>query len=175
MKRILAFIDFSEVTSDLIRLAGELARGMNSRLTLLHVAMPDTEFIDGKPRDDCSRRGIALGLRRRRREMAILRLELTKLGTDATALLVRGGSARGNPTGKILQEIDRLAPDLIVVGSHPHGRLFKFVMGGTTEAVVRKACCPVLLVPRAAPRPGEPNVLTSSGRLPPVGGAAPGP
>ncbi|HEY2584425.1 MAG TPA: universal stress protein [Tepidisphaeraceae bacterium] len=162
MKRILAFVDFSEVTADLITLAGNLARGLGVRLVLLHVAMPDADFVDGKARDDCSRQGIARDLRRRHREMEILRLGLTKLGVDAAALMVKGDSPRGNPSGKILQEIDRLSPDLIVVGAHNHGRLFKLLVGGTTEAIVRKACCPVLLVPRAAAAPRAPAANAST-------------
>jgi nucleotide-binding universal stress UspA family protein len=147
MKLIVALIDFSEVTSDLITLTGKLARAMNSKVVLLHVAMPDADFVKGKERKDESRKGIASDLRRRRRALEIMELQLKKLGIEAMALMVRGDSPRGNPVGKILEEIDRLSPDLILLGSHGGGRLHRLLIGGVTDAVVRKARLPVLLVP----------------------------
>lgn len=43
------------------------------------------------------------------------------------------------------------AADLLVLGSHGHGRLFQAVLGSVSAACVRQANCPVLVVP--APRP----------------------
>lgn len=155
MKLILALVDLSEGTSDVVRLAGRISLAMKSRLILLHVAMPDSEFVGGKERDDVSRKGIATELRRHHRELEILQLELRKLGADATALMVRSDSARGNPVGKIVEEVNRLAPDLIVLGSHARSRLFQMIAGSVSDAVLRKVCCPVLLVPRREARPKE--------------------
>ena len=61
--------------------------------------------------------------------------------------MVRGNSSRGNPVGKIVAEVDRLAPDLVLMGSHGHGRLYEMLVGSVTNAVVRKVRRPVLLVP----------------------------
>jgi nucleotide-binding universal stress UspA family protein len=48
--------------------------------------------------------------------------------------------------------------DLLVIGSHGHGRLFHAVLGSVAEACVRAAVCPVVVVPqpRVAPRAAEP-------------------
>src|SRR5437764_4960937 len=102
MKLILALLDLSDGTSDVVRLAGRIALAMQSKLILLHVAMPNAEFVGGKEREDVSREGIAAELRRHHRELEILQLELRKMGADATALMVRSDSARGNPVGKIV-------------------------------------------------------------------------
>lgn len=153
MKLIVALIDFSDVTSDLITLAGDFALALKCRLVLLHVAMPDADFIDDHEREDVSRHGIAGGLRHRHHELAILEAEVKRLGIDATALMVRSDSTRGNPAAKILQELDRLAPDLIVLGSHGRGKLYQLLVGSITDAVVRRSSRPVVLVPtrRASP------------------------
>jgi nucleotide-binding universal stress UspA family protein len=37
--------------------------------------------------------------------------------------------------------------DLLVLGSHGHGRLFHAVLGSVAEACVRKAACPVVVIP----------------------------
>jgi nucleotide-binding universal stress UspA family protein len=37
---------------------------------------------------------------------------------DAKGLMVRSESTRGDPVGKIVQEVNRMKPDLIILGSH---------------------------------------------------------
>jgi nucleotide-binding universal stress UspA family protein len=75
-----------------------------------------------------------------------------------------------------------LTDDLLVLGSHGHGQLHQAVLGSTTETCVRRAPCPVVVVPASmrapvayrarsavaasvvgiAPvRPGEPLVASS--------------
>jgi nucleotide-binding universal stress UspA family protein len=50
--------------------------------------------------------------------------------------------------------------DLLVLGSHGHGRLFHAVVGSTAEACIRLAVCPVVVVPvpRVAPKPSAEGV-----------------
>jgi nucleotide-binding universal stress UspA family protein len=43
--------------------------------------------------------------------------------------------------------------DLLVLGSHGHGRLHHTVLGSVSEECIRKAPCPVLVVPVPVPAP----------------------
>lgn len=43
--------------------------------------------------------------------------------------------------------------DLLVLGSHGHGRLRRAVLGSVSEQCVRHAPCPVVVVPAPAPAP----------------------
>ena len=51
------------------------------------------------------------------------------------------------------QTIRELEADLIIIGSHGYGALFSALLGSVSSGVVRKASCPVLVVPvqKAAP------------------------
>src|SRR5260370_34893822 len=111
MKLILALVDLSEATSDVVTLAGKIAASMSSRLILLHVAVPDAEFIGGEERQDVSRKGIAPELRRHHRKLEILQLELKKLGADGTALMGRSDPSGGDPGSKIVREGNRINRD----------------------------------------------------------------
>jgi nucleotide-binding universal stress UspA family protein len=62
------------------------------------------------------------------------------------ALVSEGAAAAG-----ILEQADRMSADLIVMGTHGRTGVDRLLIGSVTEKVLRKAACPVLAVPHAAP------------------------
>ena len=68
--------------------------------------------------------------------------ELRERRLDATALLIEGP-----PVAKILEEANRLGVGMIVIGSHGRSGLARLVLGSVSEGVMRRAACPVLIVP----------------------------
>ncbi|MBW2274656.1 MAG: universal stress protein, partial [Deltaproteobacteria bacterium] len=50
----------------------------------------------------------------------------------------------------ILAEAKRLAADMIVMGSHGHGALYRALLGSVSEGVLHKATCPLTIVPGRA-------------------------
>lgn len=62
----------------------------------------------------------------------------------------------GPIVANVVDEARGLPADLIVIGTHGRGGFERFVLGSVAEKVLRKAPCPVLTVPPAAP--GAPEV-----------------
>ncbi|MBI4600377.1 MAG: universal stress protein [Planctomycetes bacterium] len=54
--------------------------------------------------------------------------------------------ASGLPWEKITEHARANAADLIVLGQHGHGLLDRLLVGSTTDRVLRKAPCPILVV-----------------------------
>jgi len=52
----------------------------------------------------------------------------------------------GSPKGVILEEAEAFGADLIVVGSHGHGMLERFLLGSVSQAVALHAKCSVEIV-----------------------------
>jgi nucleotide-binding universal stress UspA family protein len=63
----------------------------------------------------------------------------------------------GDPLHGILDEIDALAPDLVVVGTHGRRGLERFVLGSVAEAILRRSLVPVLTVPPESRAPRLPS------------------
>ncbi|CAG1064490.1 Putative universal stress protein [uncultured bacterium] len=53
----------------------------------------------------------------------------------------------GVPHQQLLSFAKKNKSDLVVIGSHGKGRIDRFLLGSNTERVLRKAGCPVLVVP----------------------------
>jgi nucleotide-binding universal stress UspA family protein len=53
----------------------------------------------------------------------------------------------GRAVAAVLEFAERVAADLVVAGSHSHGRLERFLLGSVSTGLVRDAGCPVLVVP----------------------------
>jgi nucleotide-binding universal stress UspA family protein len=65
---------------------------------------------------------------------------------DASALLTEGAT-----TDTILEESQRLDADLVVVGSHGHGLLYRALLDGTGERLLGESACPIMFVPEHRP------------------------
>lgn len=153
MNRILALIDFSTSTEELIRVAGEMAAVMNSRLVLLHVALPFTVCLDREPREHIRRATLAAAFRCRHRELRQLGEALQKRGVDVLPMMVRGRSMHKNPVGKINEIVDRISPSLILATPHRHSPWADIFTASVTRALGRNARCPVVLVPEGSTSP----------------------
>ena len=59
----------------------------------------------------------------------------------------RGLSLLGTPATAIMDEVKKLNPDLIMMGSHGRRGLTRVMLGSVSHAVLHYAKCPVLLFP----------------------------
>jgi nucleotide-binding universal stress UspA family protein len=142
-KRIVCAIDFS--TSSLLALnrALEFAQEADARLTLLHAIefQPALREIVFSTDADVDRVHAAAEAEYLRRLRALVPARARIYCTVATRV----------NEGKPAREIERVAAeeraDLIVMGVHGRGAVDLMVFGSNTNAVVRRAACPVLIVP----------------------------
>ena len=142
MKNILVPIDFSDVTDEVIKMGAQFAKAFSAKLWIVHVAAPDPEFVGYKVGPQHERDWRADTLRKEHKIIQDTKKRLENDGIDAEGLLIQG-----LVTETILNEAKKLKADLIVVGSHGHGALFKLLMGNVCEGLVRKASCPILIIP----------------------------
>jgi nucleotide-binding universal stress UspA family protein len=77
--------------------------------------------------------------------------ELAKLATEARAREIRIHEriAQGKAAAEIIRVAREDQIDMIVIGTHGRGALSHALFGSTTDRVVRKAPCPVLICRQA--------------------------
>jgi nucleotide-binding universal stress UspA family protein len=133
---ILVAYDGSPDAAAALEHAGALARDEHARLILLTV-VPNVPV----PTIDAA---VAAAARDLERDYARRLREAT--ATVPADVSVECRLARGKPTTQIIQTARELRCDLIVMGSHGHGRLREALNGSTSATVVRESDTPVLLV-----------------------------
>ncbi len=140
MKTILVPVDFSDATPGLIETAKKFATTFGSRVVLLHVSEPEPDFVGFEPGPMAVRQTVALDLKGEHEKVEALKASCGL--SDVLALHIQGPAIE-----KILHEATTHGADLIVMGSHGHGALYELLVGSVTSGVLKKAKCPVLVVP----------------------------
>ena len=145
MKKLLAALDFSDVSEKVVAQAAALAKAFSAELTLIHVAAPNPDFVGYEAGPDSERDARAGQLREEHRKLQEIAEGLRGRGIAARALLIQGPTVT-----KILDEARKLGAGAIVIGSHGHGAVYRALLGSVSEGVVRGAACPVHVIPARA-------------------------
>ena len=141
--KVLAALDLDRTTPDVLREARLWTRRLGAELFLIHVAEPDPDFIGYGAGPESVRLAVAHKFTRAHQRLEALAVELRKEGFAATtALLIQGATAES-----ILREADRLAVDVILMGTRARGAVREIFVGSVSKEVLRASTRPVLLVP----------------------------
>jgi nucleotide-binding universal stress UspA family protein len=143
IQRILCPTDFSEFSRRALEYAVVLAERFRADLVALYVLSGAEPLVDGEPpwrtvteRDARLRESFLEKLRHF--------VERAKLAGVPARIALREGRA----VDGILSEAGEWPADLIVLGTHGASGFERLALGSVTEKVLRKACIPVLAVPR---------------------------
>lgn len=142
MKNILVPVDLSPITPRTVQQAEVLARALGAKLWLVHVAAPDPDFVGFDAGPSYVRDHRAEELKKEHAAIQELAAVLRTKGVEAEGLLVQGPTS-----ATIIDEVARLGADLIVMGSHGHGALYKTFMGSVSQQVLGDSSVPVMIVP----------------------------
>lgn len=148
MQRILCPVDLSECSRSALEQAVAIARQTGAQLTALHAwRMPSPYDLVGRVYEIPAGTEEPPGLR-----LAVQDFVRAVAGDMAVIVrLVHAADARHG----ILAEAESAVPDLLVIGSHGRGGFDRLLLGSTSSAIVRKARCPVLVVPPDAVPPTD--------------------
>ena len=139
-RRIIAAVDFSQVSMRALNEAACLAAETDAHLTTLHVVEVPEHLALWIDRVD------GIGHVRAWAEAAERHMR-DSIGAETREYARVDQRVE---TGKAYREILRVAEerhaDLIVIGAHGHGVIERLFVGSTAHHVVRRAACPVLVV-----------------------------
>lgn len=144
MKQLLLCVDLSPVTERVVAFVAAMAGAGAPRVHVLHVADPEPAFVGFGTDTPEHRDQVATSLRETHRACEAIESGLRAAGLEVDLHVVRGSVA-----DTILERASALFADAIVVGSNGHNRVRSLFVGSVTDALLRRATMPVIVVPAA--------------------------
>lgn len=158
MKNILLLTDFSDAGTAAAKTAFTIARNMTANLEILHALQVPVDW-EGLPTD-------------KQAAYPEIQKEIAKasdLLDDLVSIAGEQGVKAGKkilPTSSIrsfIHALTGLQKDLIIMGASSRSAMEKFVLGSTTERMMRKSGSPVLVVKSTLELPQIKTVVFASG------------
>jgi nucleotide-binding universal stress UspA family protein len=149
MKTILVPIDFSPVTKAVVDEAIALAQSSKGRIILLYIVQPPVLVAEyGGVIED------VVPLIEAAEKAATQLLAQWRDYLKESEVTTKTLKIEGFPAKEIVVQAKSLEADYVVMGSHGHTAFYDLLIGSTTSGVLKKAPCPVVVVP-ARPAAGR--------------------
>jgi nucleotide-binding universal stress UspA family protein len=142
MKTILTPVDFSPATSLVLDTAMDLARAVGGEVVLLHIVQPPMVTSDYGLAMENVQEILSVSERAATRQLAHLQERLGNADVPTRSLHVNGA-----PVPAILEQANKLGASYVVMGSHGHTAFYDLLVGSTTQGVLKRSPCPVVIVP----------------------------
>jgi nucleotide-binding universal stress UspA family protein len=142
MDKIIVAVDLSDVASAAVEYSAKLAVAFKSQVRILHVEVPVPTYLGNEivqpvlPTDD-EEENIRIS-----KDLASMAEYLQKKGIEADYELVKGPVVES-----IIEKAANYKADLIVLGAHNHGFLYRAFIGSVCSGVVKHSPCPVMIIP----------------------------
>ena len=150
VKKILAPIDFSEISMEAMRGAMELAKGIGAEVHLVHIIAPHHHFIPLPLATNAeqSRELVREAAMLEQAEEELKRIKKDEFGDSKNVVTF---AEVGHPVQKLLDYAKRNEIDLIMLATHGRTGAEHLVIGSVAEKLVRYAPCSVLVYRRRKP------------------------
>ncbi len=142
MDKIIVAVDLSDLASVAIDYAASLAKAFKSHVRILHVVAPIPSYLGNEiitpvmPIDNEEER------LRMNKELEAMADYLQKQGVEVDYELTSGPVIE-----TIIEKAGIFDADLVVLGAHNHGFLYRAFIGSVCIGVVKHSQCPVLVIP----------------------------
>jgi nucleotide-binding universal stress UspA family protein len=150
VKKILAPIDFSEISMEAMRGAMELAKDVGAEVHLVHIVAPHHVFIP-LPLATNAEQSRELAREAAMLEQAEEELKRIKKDEFGDSKKVVTFAEVGHPAQKLVEYAKRNEIDLIMLATHGRTGAEHLVIGSVAEKLVRYAPCSVLVYRRRKP------------------------
>jgi len=145
VKSILVAVDFSKATDPILQATATMAKALNAKVTVMNVAPREPDVLGQQLTWKVITEPVPEDVRERYDKLMACAKQLEDADVVVKPLLVRDDRVRG-----VIREVEREKADLIVMGSHGRGGLYRRLVGSVSEGVMRAAKCPVLIIPSKA-------------------------
>lgn len=144
MKRILVAIDLLEATNRLIKYTKDLAKKYKAEVCLVHsesintyVGVEDPEYYES----------VSIEIMQAHKKMIKTHMQKLEDEFESEAIDCKSVIMEGPTVNNILNVIEDFEAELIILGSHKHGKFYHLIFGSIHDSLLNKTDIPLLLIP----------------------------
>lgn len=141
-QKILVAIDDSEISANVIQQAAQLAKALNSEITVVEVMTLDPYLSEAYLRMGQSNELIERVRSYVQENLTKVEKKFEELGLTVATQVLEGFSIHD----EIIGAAQNLGADLIIMGSHGRTGFKKFILGSVAQKVLGESHIPVLVV-----------------------------
>jgi nucleotide-binding universal stress UspA family protein len=142
IKKILVTVDFSDLSTEVVGQAADIAIAFKADVTIIHVIPPTPVYSGSEINPPVIMDYTPEEWRSEQHDLDTMADFMKQKGIKAETVLL-GGSI----TEVIISKAIELNIDLIIVGAHSHGFLYRAFIGSVSEGLLKHAPCPVMVIP----------------------------
>ena len=142
IKKLLVTTDFSDLSTEVISQAADIALACKSEVFVLHVIPPTPVYSGSEISPPVIMDYTPEEWHREQRDLDAIVDFLKNKGIAASNVLVSGPIA-----STIYDKAIQLNADLVVVGAHSHGFLYRAFIGSVSEGLLKEPPCPIMVIP----------------------------
>jgi nucleotide-binding universal stress UspA family protein len=142
MDKIVVAVDLSDIASVAIEHAATFAGALKSHVHILHIVVPVPTYIGNEVVQPVIPTDNEEELERIRTDLSAMADYLRQRGIEADFELCKGPVVE-----TIVEKAASLDADLIILGAHNHGFLYRAFIGSVCKGVIKHSPCPVLIIP----------------------------
>jgi nucleotide-binding universal stress UspA family protein len=149
MKTIVALVDLTDNSTKILGHAKAMASAFGAEVILMHVVplVPIVAVSYGNEMPAIPMDPSPEAVRADKTRLDALLATFTEAGIPARAAQFEGPVAV-----TLLEETEKLMPDLVIMGTHHHGTFYKLFIGSVAADVLKEMSFPVLVVPCDPPK-----------------------
>ena len=142
MDKILVAVDLSDVASTTVESAAKFASAFKSQVRILHVVVPVPTYIGNEIVQPVMPADNEEETNRIKEDLASMVDYLVQKGIKTDYELVKGPIVES-----VIEQAVAYNADMIILGAHNHGFLYRAFIGSVCSGVVKQSPYPVLIIP----------------------------
>jgi nucleotide-binding universal stress UspA family protein len=142
MNRIVAAVDFSDLATQVIEQSLKMAKAFGGEVKVLHVQPPAPAFIGSEMSPPVLAEQHTEEVKQIHDDLKSMVQYLEEKGIKASYTFLQG------PIIDSIVEISKeYKADLLILGAHSHGFLYRAFIGSISIGVLKISPCPVMVIP----------------------------
>lgn len=145
MKKILVAVDLMDETVNLIKKAKEIVKALDGELCVVHSESIEnylaSDEFNSYPSMELPHM-IEIRKNSIKERLDEINKDIKKDGIKSQCVLMDGTTV-----DNILEEAEKFKADIIMLGSHKHGRFYHLLFGSVHDMLIKKSDIPLIIVP----------------------------